>query len=71
MITDRSDPSLEFTLPYQLTKKIHRKIPDALLAEKDENSQRGKIIVITGGGTGIGEVRTPNLEVKAIELTVQ
>jgi len=54
MSTDRSDPALAWTLPFQLTKKIHRKVPDILLPEREENSQRGKIVVITGGGTGIG-----------------
>jgi hypothetical protein len=57
MSTDRSDPSLGYTLPFQLTKKIHRKVPDILQPEREENSQRGKIVVITGGGTGIGAVR--------------
>ncbi|KAF2796332.1 NAD(P)-binding protein [Melanomma pulvis-pyrius CBS 109.77] len=54
MSTDRSDPTLEYTLPFQLTKKIHRKVPDILQPEREENNQRGKIVVITGGGTGIG-----------------
>jgi len=44
------------TLPFQLTQKIHRSVPDMLRPEKEENSQKGKIIVITGGGTGIGAV---------------
>jgi hypothetical protein len=57
MSTDRSDPSLGYTLPFQLTKKIHRKVPDILQPEREENSQSGKIVVITGGGTGIGAVR--------------
>lgn len=56
MSTDRTDESLKFTLPYQLTHNIHRRVPDLLKAEKKENSQEGKIIVITGGGTGIGAV---------------
>jgi hypothetical protein len=57
MSTDRSDPNLAYTLPFQLTKKIHRKVPDALQPEKEENNQKGKIVVITGGGSGIGAVR--------------
>ncbi len=56
MTTDRSDPSLAFTLPFQLTKKIHREVPELLLPEKEGNSANGKIVVITGGGTGIGAV---------------
>lgn len=54
MSTDRSDPALAYTLPFQLTKKIHRKVPAELLPEDKKNAQPGKIIVITGGGTGIG-----------------
>ncbi|KAK3109476.1 hypothetical protein LTR53_017243, partial [Teratosphaeriaceae sp. CCFEE 6253] len=54
MSTDRSDPALEMTLPFQLTQKIHRSVPEMLQPERKEHSQKGKIIVITGGGTGIG-----------------
>jgi hypothetical protein len=67
MSTDRSDPSLGFTLPFQLTKKIHRKVPDMLQAERKENSQQGKIVVITGGGTGIGAVSWPFYKTKRRE----
>ena len=56
------EPSLEYTIPFQLTKKLHRKVPDLLSPFKSENSQKGKIIVITGGGTGIGAVSTAPLE---------
>jgi hypothetical protein len=56
MSTDRDDPSLKYTLPFQLTKKIHRRIPEALQPERPDNSARGKIIVITGGGAGLGSV---------------
>lgn len=62
MSTDRSDPSLDYTLPFQLTKTIHRKVPDELQPEKEENrnAAKGKIVVITGGGSGIGAVRLPS-----------
>ena len=56
MSTDRSDPSMELTVPFSLTKTIHRQVPDSLQPEKHENRQDGKIVVITGGGTGIGAV---------------
>jgi len=54
MSTDRSDPTLAYTLPVQLTQTIHRSVPKELQPEDEANSQKGKIIVITGGGTGIG-----------------
>jgi NAD(P)-dependent dehydrogenase (short-subunit alcohol dehydrogenase family) len=54
MSTDRSNPALSYTLPFQLTKKIHRSVPPGLSPELPENSAKGKIVVITGGGTGIG-----------------
>ena len=58
MSTDRSNPDLAFTLPFQLTKKIHRDIPAILSPENPEISAKGKIIVITGGGSGLGAVST-------------
>jgi hypothetical protein len=65
MSTDRFDPTLAYTLPFQLTKKIHRNVPPSLSPELEENSAKGKIVVITGGGTGIGAVRTsPRLSAK-------
>ncbi|KAK4942964.1 hypothetical protein LTR10_017348 [Elasticomyces elasticus] len=42
--------SLEYTIPFQLTKTIRRDPYDAIQGF----SAAGKIIVITGGGTGIG-----------------
>lgn len=59
MSTDRADPSLTYTLPYQITAKIHRDVPPELSPENPNSSAKGKIIVITGGGTGIGAVSTP------------
>jgi len=47
---------MELTVPFSLTKTIHRQVPDSLQPEKHENRQDGKIVVITGGGTGIGAV---------------
>ncbi|KAF2111785.1 short chain dehydrogenase-like protein [Lophiotrema nucula] len=54
MSTDRSNPSLAYTLPFQLTKKIHRDVPPELSPGNPDISAKGKIIVITGGGSGIG-----------------
>ncbi|KAK5268226.1 hypothetical protein LTR99_003160 [Exophiala xenobiotica] len=53
-ITDRSDPSLTYTLPFQLTHKIYRDVYDKISPQNPDNSVKGKIILITGGGTGIG-----------------
>ena len=53
--TDRNDPSLAFTLPLQLTKTIRRQVYDTVSPENPANSQAGKIVVITGGGSGIGK----------------
>ena len=55
--TMSSDPSLDYTLPFQLTKTIHRDVYDLVSPDNPANSQKGKIIVITGGGTGICAVR--------------
>ena len=43
----------------QITKKMVREVPEFLSPSRPENSAAGKIIVITGGGTGIGLVRLP------------
>ena len=56
MSFDRSDPALTYTLPFQLTKKIHRTVPDSLNPESPDLNASGKIVVITGGGSGIGAV---------------
>ena len=50
------DKSLAFTLPYKLTKTIHRQPYDYISTERQQNLQTGKIILITGGGSGIGAV---------------
>lgn len=51
---NKSDPSLALTLPVQLTRTLHRQPYDYILPER--NAQPGKIIVITGGGSGIDAV---------------
>jgi hypothetical protein len=60
MSYDRSDPALTYTLPSQLTKKIHRTVPENLQPERPDLNASGKVVVITGGGSGIGAVSTPD-----------
>ncbi|KAF2028737.1 short chain dehydrogenase-like protein [Setomelanomma holmii] len=54
MSWDANDKTIEYTTPFQLTKKIIRNVPSILSPENPRNSAEGKIIVITGGATGIG-----------------
>ena len=56
MSKDRSDPTLAYTVPLQLTDTIHRSVPEILSPENPANSAKGKIIIITGGGAGLGAV---------------
>jgi hypothetical protein len=45
-----------FTTPFSFTKAIHRDPYPFIAAEKPENSAKGKIILVTGAGSGIGAV---------------
>ncbi|KAH7080703.1 hypothetical protein FB567DRAFT_531522 [Paraphoma chrysanthemicola] len=54
MSWDHNDKTIEWTIPFQLTRNIIRDVPPFLSPENPENSAKGKIIVITGGATGIG-----------------
>jgi hypothetical protein len=45
-----------YTAPFLLIKTGHRDPYPALLPTNPENSQQGKIVIITGGGSGIGTV---------------
>ena len=56
------DSTLTYTIPFQLTKTIRRDPYDAISPDKKELSANGKIIVITGGGSGIGAVRLPAIQ---------
>jgi NADP-dependent 3-hydroxy acid dehydrogenase YdfG len=47
-----------YSRPSCLTKTMHRDPYPAISPEAPENSQNGKIILITGGGSGIGAVST-------------
>ena len=60
--------SLAYTKPFQLTKTIRRDPYDALSPSKPENSAAGKIILITGGGTGLGAVCLSSLLVEQLQL---
>lgn len=43
-----------YTTPFILTKSTHRDPYPAILPSNPSNTQKGKIILITGGGSGIG-----------------
>jgi hypothetical protein len=60
MSSDWTDESLRYTLPSQLTPTIHRQVPEELKPGNDESraAAKGKVVVVTGGGTGIGAVGT-------------
>jgi len=47
------DPNA-YTTPFLVTKTSHRDPYNAISPSKPENSQEGKLIIITGGGAGIG-----------------
>jgi len=49
----------QYTKPFLLTQTSRRSPYPAISPEKPENSQAGKIIIITGGGSGIDAVRLP------------
>jgi hypothetical protein len=53
------DPNL-YTTPFQLTKTMHRDPYDKLFPSKASNSQKGKIVIITGAYRGIGTVCIPS-----------
>ena len=45
-----------FTSPFQLTKSMHRDIYPAIEPSNPELSAKGKVLVITGAGGGLGAV---------------
>jgi FlaA1/EpsC-like NDP-sugar epimerase len=53
------DPN-QYTYPFQLTKTMHRDPYDELLPSKASNSQKGKIVIVTGAYGGIGAVCIPS-----------
>ncbi|KAH7304843.1 hypothetical protein BKA65DRAFT_204865 [Rhexocercosporidium sp. MPI-PUGE-AT-0058] len=44
----------QYTTPFQLTRTMHREPYDDILPSNPSNSQRGKIVIITGAYGGIG-----------------
>ena len=45
-----------YTTPFQLTKTMHREPYDEILPSNPANTQKGKIIIITGAYGGVGSV---------------
>jgi len=54
-MSSQLDPDA-YTTPFLVTNTSHRDPYPAISPSKPENSQEGKIIIITGGGAGIGAV---------------
>ena len=54
-MSSQVDPDM-YTKPFLLTKTCHRSPYPAISPELAQNSQKGKIVIITGGGSGIGAV---------------
>ena len=45
-----------FTLPYQLTEKVQRDLYPSVDPKSSSLSAKGKVIIITGAGGGLGAV---------------
>ena len=45
-----------FTSPFQLTKSLHRDLYPAVQPSNPSLSAKGKVIIITGAGGGLGAV---------------
>ena len=45
-----------FSSPFQLTKSMHRDVYPAVEPTNEALSARGKVIIITGAGGGLGAV---------------
>ncbi len=48
-----------FTTPFQLTKSMHRDVYPAVDPSNPDLSAKGKVIIITGAGGGLGAVSSP------------
>ena len=50
-----------YTLPFQLTPTLHRKMYPAISPKNPSNSAAGKKVLVTGATRGIGKVLAPLL----------
>lgn len=57
------DPN-QFTTPFAITKTTHRDPYPAISPTNPSNSQSGKIIIITGASSGLGEVSPLDSHIK-------
>lgn len=48
-----------FTTPFQLTKSMHRDLYPAVDPSNPALSAKGKVVIITGAGGGLGAVSSP------------
>lgn len=64
-----ADETLDYTIPFQLTKTIRRDPYDAISPTNPELSAAGKVIIITGGGTGLGAVSCVTTTQRLFHLT--
>ena len=55
-MADQSFDANMFTMPYQLTKSMHRDLYPAIEPTNPALSVQGKVIIITGAGGGLGAV---------------
>ena len=57
-----------FTSPFQLTKTMHRDVYPAIEPTNPALSAKGKVIIITGAGGGLGAV-SPSIPLFNIEVS--
>ena len=48
-----------FTTPYQLTKSMHRDVYPPVDPSNPDLSAKGKVVIVTGAGGGLGAVSCP------------
>lgn len=57
-----------FTTPFQLTKSMHRDVYPAIDPTNPALSAKGKIVIITGAGGGLGAVSPQKLACSQTQL---